>query len=185
MDAVVVSGFSGAIDNLREEAGIMPMSRWNESVFRHCFCRSIAKACPEVGMFIECSKIDLVLSHETQRAFVEFKFYRHPKRFNPYAGGKEKGYKGGPGNKNHSEFASCIERLHGRTPAPGLSKYVVLVYIDPTDGSRPGQRYSPYYDDYRHLGAEVEMRNQLSSEPFETSEGVVKGRLYKIGSAIS
>lgn len=180
MEIVVKDAFLSAIENLREEVGIMPMSRWTESVFRYSFCRSIAKTRPEVDLFIECDRIDLVLSYAAQRAFVEFKFYTHPKRFHPYGKDKANVFKGGPGNKNRAEFDSCIRKLHDRESRPGLSKYVVLVYVDPTDESRPTKRYSPHYDDYSHSETDIEISNLLSSDQFDTSEGVVKGRLYRI-----
>jgi hypothetical protein len=184
MDSVVNNAFLDGMSDLREDIGIMPMSRWNKSVFRYCFCRSIAKNLPKIELLIECDRIDLVLSHGSERAFVEFKFYRHPKRFDPYIGGEPIGFKGGPGKKNLGEFAACVEQLHDRRSLPGLSKYVVLVYVDPTDDSRPNNRFSLHYDDYQHSRLGIDICSLSSSESFESSEGIVKGRLYKIGASM-
>lgn len=94
-------------------------------------------------------------------------------------------YKGGPGPKNLKEFQNCADRLLDRPDAPCLSKYVVLVYADPTDGSRPKLRFSRQYDAYRHLRLDVAVGKVAASEAFRTSEGVVKGRLYKVKTRIS
>jgi hypothetical protein len=54
---------------------------------------------PDVCQFVECDRIDLVLHGAEEKVFVEFKFYLHPRKFNPYTG-KWSGFKGGPGLKN-------------------------------------------------------------------------------------
>src|SRR5208282_3472565 len=101
MERVVQGAFRSAFEHLRAEVAVMPLSRWNESVFRYWFCRSVATGNPDVEQFVECDKIDLVLSRGNARAFVEFKFYRHPQRFDPYSG-NICGFKGGPDPKNLS-----------------------------------------------------------------------------------
>ena len=157
----------------------MPLSRWNESVLRYYFCRFLAMAYPLVEQFVECGKIDLVLRQPPEVAFIEFKFYRHPRRFDPYDG-RSRGFKGGPGRKNMGEFQACIDELHKRPSAPDLSKYVVLVYADPTDGSRPNLRFSDYYDNYRHPHAYVRICRIECSEPIETTDAIVRAQLYEV-----
>lgn len=181
MDKIIKEAFLSSIDNLRNEVEDMPISLWTESVFRYGFCRAIAKTRKQVELFIECDRIDLVLSSATKRAFVEFKFYSHPKRFHSYGEHKPNAFKGGPGEKNLGEFKACIRKLHDRNTVRHLSKYVILVYTDPTDGSRPSKRYSTYYDNYKHPENDVVISKILASDPFETREGVVKGKLFKIG----
>lgn len=132
-----------------------------------------------VEQFVECGKIDLVLRQPPEVAFIEFKFYRHRRRYDPYDG-RPRGFKGGPGPKNAGEFQACIDQLHKRPSVPDLSKYVVLVYADPTDGSRPNLRFSDYYDDYRHPHAHVPIRRIECSEPIETTDAIVQAQFYEV-----
>ncbi len=179
MDEVVRSTFSSTMAFMLAELAQMSLSRWNESVFRYFFCRFLSDAHPDVKQFVECSRIDLVLHCGEEKAFVEFKFYLHPRRFDPYTGNWS-GFKGGPGRKNLSEFRKCVDGLYGREPVPGLSKYVVLVYADPVDGSRPALRYSVHYDDYRHSDEKVTLDLLESHGPIESAEGRVQARLFAV-----
>ena len=179
MIEVVHAGFRGAVKLLESELQVMPLSRWNESVLRYYFCRSIATAHPDAEQFVECGRIDLVLAQAAFRAFVEFKFYWHPLRFDPY-GLDQRGFKGGPGLKNLGEFQACIDQLAERSPAPRLSKYVVLVYADRTeDKGRQKHRFSDHYDEYQH----PQVRLVESSNPIASREGIVRAKLYEIGAA--
>ncbi len=179
MEGIVRDAFRTAFERVQTEVAVMPLNRWNESVFRYCFCRSVATAHPEVEQLVECDRIDLVLSRGNVRAFIEFKFYMRRQRFHPYDG-RAPGFKGGPGRKNLSEFQACIDRLHQRAYAPSLSKYVVLVYADPKDGGRSKSRFSQHYDAYRHPRLDVAVLELAPSEAFKTSEDVVQGRLFQI-----
>lgn len=176
MTEAVQAGFRGAVKSLESELQVMPLSRWNESVLRYYFCRSIATAHPDAEQFVECGKIDLVLAQAGLRAFVEFKFYWKPRRFDPY-GHAQPGFKGGPSLKNLGEFRACIDQLAERPPAPGLSKYVVLVYADRTDEGRPKPRFSDHYDKYQH----PRIRLVESSNPIASREGMVRAKLYEVG----
>lgn len=179
MDEIVGSAFRETVGFLPTEVGVMPLGRWNESVFRYFFCRFLSEAHPEVDQFVECSHIDLVLRHGTRQAFVEFKFYLHPQRFDPYDG-KLLGFKGGPGAKNLSEFCACIDQLHARHSIEGLTKYVVLAYADPADGSRPRHRYATHYDDYRHTGDGVTLNLLDSAGPIEAGDAIFHAKLYSV-----
>jgi hypothetical protein len=179
---VVLAGFRGSVQTLEGELNVMPLSRWNESVLRYYFCRSVATAFPGVEQLVECGKIDLVLTRAPARAFIEFKFYSHPVRFDPYGGG-ERGFKGRPSLKNLREFQACIDQLHARAAIPGLSKYVVLVYADPADDSQPGPRYSKHYEEYRHAREGVMIRLIEATEPISTDEGTVRAKLFEVGAA--
>lgn len=180
MNEVVQAAFRRMVEFLPSEFAVMPLNRWNESVMRYSFCRFLAMDHPEVEQFVECGKIDLVLGRQSLRAFVEFKFYGHPVRFDPYDG-KDCGFKGGPGRKNLEEFQACVDQLHERRSPPSVSKYVVLIYADPTDGRRSDCRYSRYYDEYRHPRDEVALRLLESGGPIATKEGIVKARLFQVG----
>ncbi len=183
MNEVVGESFRDLVEFLKLEFLEMPPNRWTESVLRYFFCRSLAKRFPNVEQFIECDKIDLVLRKGVESSFIEFKFYHHPKRFEPYDG-RHRGYKGGAGDKNVAEFRSCVEKLFGRRCAPDLSKYIILVYADPNDGSRPKhRRYSQDYEDYQHPNSSVGLRLLQSSDAIETSDGLVRAQLYGICSA--
>jgi hypothetical protein len=179
MNKVVQTAFRNTVEFLRSEVELMPLSRWNESVLRYYFCRFLAATYPQVEQYVECDKIDLVLRQPPQVAFIEFKFYRHPRRYDPYDA-RPRGYKGGPGRKNMGEFQACIDQLYERPSAPNLSKYVILVYADPTDGSRPNCRFSHYYDDYHHLRDGVSLRRIECSAPIETTEALVRAQLYEV-----
>ena len=180
MNEVVQTAFRSTVEFLPSEFAVMPLSRWNEAVLRYCFCRFLATANPEVEQFVECDHIDLVLKSSRLVAFVEFKFFIHPRRFDPYDG-RARGFKGGPGRKNLGELQACIDQLHERRCTPNLSKHIVLVYADPADGSRPGLRYSHDYDQYHHPRSDVALRRVESSGPIDTTEGMVRAQLYEVG----
>ena len=123
------------------------------------------------------------MSPRTQRALVQFKFYRHAIRFNPYDG-STRGHKGGAGPKNLGEFQRCINDLHSRRSADGIAKYVVLVYADPTAGNR--RRFSESYDDYRHPLVEPQLTKLLAMGPTPTRDGsiAVRGAVYRVGGTV-
>jgi hypothetical protein len=161
------------------ELVLMPLSRWNESVFRYFYCRALAEAHPEVKQLVECDRIDLVLHHGTEKAFVEFKFYLQPRRINPYTGGWS-GFKGGPGTQNLNEFRQCITTLHARAFVPGLSKYIVLVYADPNEGTSPGRQYSIHYDSYVHSDENIAVHMLESHGPIESHDSRILAKLFAV-----
>ena len=175
LDAVIRAAFRRAVDQLRSDVTSMPLSRWNESVFRYFFCDALGR----VDSDVECGKIDLVLSKAEARAFVEFKFYRQPRRYDPYDG-SDLGFKGGPGRKNLADFQGCIDQLHKRRYSPGLSKYVVLVYAAAPEGGRSRITYDHHYDPYEHPDTAVGLTALESSERIPTNEGTIRAQLYKL-----
>jgi hypothetical protein len=178
MTDVVLAGFRGALKSLDLELPVMPLSRWNESVLRWHFCRAVAIASPGTQQFVECGKIDLVLAQDALRAFVEFKFYWQPRRFDPY-GRAQAGFKGGPSLKNVREFESCVNQMAERASRPGLSKYIVLVYADRADGGPSQTHFSDHYDQYQHQSIRlVEMGN-----PIAGGEGIVRAKLFEVEAA--
>lgn len=181
MKDLVKNAFLDTVKFLPQEFMVMPLSRWNESVLRYYFCRFLARSSDKVEQRVECDRIDLVLRDLSNIAFVEFKLYLHPPRFDPYGlyGAKPCGYKGGAGRKNFGEFEKCVEKLQERQPqGHPLSKYIVLVYADPDDGRR--YRYADNYDNYQHSNAGVPLQLVESSLPISTTEGIVQAKLYEI-----
>jgi hypothetical protein len=182
IEDVVLAAFRHTVNFLEKEIKIMPLSRWNESILRYFFCQYIATSYSDIKQFIECDHIDLVLRQESLIAFIEFKFYIHPLRFDPYSA-SAKGYKGGPGRKNLKEFQSCVNLLHNRRPDPNLSKYIVLVYADPIDGSRPRSKFSHQYSNYQHPDKNVLIRLFELGEQIVTDNDIIQSQLYKINNA--
>ncbi len=145
MSDVIRTAFDRTVATLEGEASTL--SLWNESVLRYHFCRSVAAASTAVEQFVECGRIDLVLALVEERAFVEFKYYARPTRFDPYGSGA-RGFKGGPSSQNLREFQRCVDYLHSREARPSLRKYIVLVYVDPTGDART--TYETHYGTYQH-----------------------------------
>lgn len=179
MNEVVLSALRETFDFVQSEAKLMPLGRWNESVFRYFFCRALAESHPDVAQLVECDRIDLVLRRGPESAFIEFKFYLHPQRFDPYEG-SSLGFKGGPSPKNLREFQSCLDQLHARQSLDTLSKYVVLVYGDPCTEGSTAARYSHSYDDYRHLTEGVLLRRLEALGPIEVDDHVLHAHLYEV-----
>lgn len=179
MDGVIRSTFLRTIEFMNDELRRAPLASWNESVFRYFFCRHLPGVDEGVKPFVECERIDLVVHRAEEKAFVEFKFYVHPQRFDPYTGGSS-GFKGGPSLQNLREFQRCVDQLHDRKSVPRLSKYIVLAYADPLGGSMPGKRYSDYYDDYRHSNEKVALDVQESAEPFDILKERIQAKLFAL-----
>lgn len=179
MEHAVLAGFEGATRALHDDMGIMPLDRWNESVLRYHFCCATSRACPEVEQFVECGKIDLVLASGELRAFVEFKYYWHPRRHDPY-GGHNRGFKGGPSRKNLLEFESCVNQLAARDAKAGLSKFVVLFYADRIDADAAKLNYGGCYNEYCHGHSGVGMRTVKRWGPVNGGGGVARAVLFEV-----
>lgn len=162
---------------MSDEIGSMPLSRWNESVFRYFFCQRLAASHPDVTQFVECDHVDLVLHGLTEKAFIEFKFYLRQQKFDPYSGSAV-GFKGGPGSQNLGEFRKCVSQLHGRTSVSGLSKYVALVYAD-REGTAREKLYSAHYDDYRHTDESITLE-LLESKPIRFGGEQIGAKLFTV-----
>lgn len=175
MKRIIEAAFDRTLAFLTEELSVMPLDRWNESVFRYVYCRCLAEMNPEFEQFVECDRIDLVLANRNSRAFIEFKFFRRPRRFDPYDG-TLRGFKGGAGKQNLAEFQDCVDELSGRRPIEGLSKYIVLAFADPTDMSPKSYRYASYYDDYE----DHRVRRLKAAGPIDASGEVLKAQLLAI-----
>ena len=64
LEGVVREAFSRTREYVWQEVDIVPLTLWNESILRYCFCRSVANDDTEVKQFIECDRIDLVVHHQ-------------------------------------------------------------------------------------------------------------------------
>ena len=95
MRQLLITAFEDAVAQFKAEVALMPLTRWNESVFRFKYSRAVATREPNITQFVECTRIDLVLHHDSERAFVEFKFYTHSAAYDVLCGIKT-GMKGLP-----------------------------------------------------------------------------------------
>ncbi|WP_374538983.1 hypothetical protein [Micromonospora aurantiaca (nom. illeg.)] len=179
LDGVVRSTFLRTIEFMPGELRRASLASWNESVFRYFFCRQLPGVDEGVQPFVECERIDLVVHRGEEKAFVEFKFYVHPQRFDPYTG-VSSGFKGGPSPQNLHEFQRCVQQLHDRKSVPGLSKYIVLAYADPVVAGPPGKRYSDYYDDYRHSDENIALDVQEPVGPFDILKDRIQAKLFTV-----
>ncbi len=91
------------------------------------------------------------------------------------------GSKGGPGPKNLAEFQKCVNQLNELPSRPHLSKFVILLYADPTDGSLRHRRYSLHYDRYQHADESVALQLLESGGPIAAPGHVLQARLYSLG----
>ncbi len=179
MDKIIKQVLEATLEFLPREFKRMPLERWSEAVFRYYFCRFLSRTHKEVRQDFECSRIDLVLRCPPETAFVEFKFYGHPPRFEPYTGERAPGFKGGPGAKNFSEFQKCINQLADLRSELGLSKYLILFYADPQHLQPQQHTFSMYYDDYKHPDRVVRLKI-IHKKVLQMKEHEITCKLFKI-----
>ncbi len=172
MKDLIADTFRKLFDFIPKEAERVPLDCWNESVLRYFICRLLAESSYGLRQHVECDRIDLVLIQPPKRAFIEFKLYQHLEKFDPYDGSKH-GYKGGPSAQNVAEFQRCIDDLCRRGDAPGLSKFIALVYVD-AKGKR-GLTFSSSYDNFH--GDTIE---QIATHTVQIGDEAVRGNLYEV-----
>ncbi|MGA2983909.1 MAG: hypothetical protein ABSG32_08840 [Terriglobia bacterium] len=177
MRRLLISASKDAVDKIKRDKARLEC--WNESVFRLMYSQSVAKRDPNITHFCECSRIDLVLHRGSQRAFVEFKFYIHRIKYDPFSREK-RGIKGGPGKKNFGEFKRCVQTLK-RREAPGAVKLVALFYSDPA-GSTAKRRYDDDYGDHRKLQNKLNIPLRLRAKlgSFLSNGSDCNARLYEV-----
>lgn len=135
-----------------EELKRVPLSHFNESVFRYIFVRRMLQKHPEVGCDTEWHRIDLLFVDSTGPSFVEFKFYVRNHVVDLQ--GKTRHAKGRAGKKNFKEFCDCINKLVSideqkwrKSEIGGFSRrYLVLTYADADDVYGPNS-YGFWYDE--------------------------------------
>lgn len=183
MRQLVITAFKDAVAQIESDMALMPIARWNESVFRFMYSRAVTQTASDrvldVRQFFECERVDLVLHHQSERAFVEFKFCIHSPKYKASLG-ESCGWKGYPSDKNLSEFTKCVRNLRERSVSPDALKLVALFYADPINTK--AKKYEDYYGDRRRIGRELRIRELASIGPFSPN-GLenCKARLYEIG----
>lgn len=130
MRQLLITAFEDAVAQIRVEGVRMPLTRWNESVFRFMYSRAIAMRERDVTQRVERSRIDLVFHRKSERAFAEFKFYTHSVAYNAVTGA-QMGRKGYPSPANRREFENCAETRRRRSAPPEALKLAALFYADP------------------------------------------------------
>ncbi len=180
MHQLLITAFGDAVAQIKADVGLMPLTRWNESVFRFIYSLAVATREPDVTQFVECNRIDLVLHRKSERAFVEFKFYIHSTAHDALSGIK-RGMKGCPSPANRQEFENCVETLRRRSVAPEVLKLVALFYADPVGTTE--KTYEAYYGDSSGVDDELKIRRLVSIGPFLSSgsESICNAKLYEVG----
>jgi len=180
MHQLLTAAFQETVTQFKAEEVLMPLARWNESVFRFLYSRAIATLEPDVTQLVECSRIDLVLYRRSERAFVEFKFYIHSVAYDSVTGEKL-GKKGYPSLKNRREFENCVKALRQRLVPPEVLKLVALFYADPVPGTR--NTFDMCYGNRSGIENELKIRRLVSIGPFlaNDSQSSCNARLYEVG----
>ncbi len=179
MRHLLIKAFEGAVTQVRAEELQMPLPRWNESLFRFMYSRTVTRLEPEVSQFIECSRVDLVLHRGSERAFLEFKFYTHSVAYDALSGMKL-GMKGYPSRKNCQEFKKCVDALRRRPVPPEVLKFVALFYADPVTPTR--KTYETCYGDASDVEGKLGIRRLTSIGPFTLTDShcICSARLYEV-----
>ena len=178
MRQLLIAAFEEAVTRFKADEALMPLARWNESVFRFLYSRVIAAKEPDVTQLVECNRIDLVLHRRTERAFM---FYTHSVGYNPTTGMMER-MKGYPSPQNRREFENCVKVLRERTVSPEVLKLVVLFYADPVTATR--NTYEMSYGNNSSIENELKIRLLTSIGPFPSndSKNVCNAKLYEVRS---
>jgi hypothetical protein len=145
MKQTVIEIFRRTVSSVEHELKQVCLEHWHESILRFFFVKEALRNNPPLVCNVECNYIDLVLRKDDLFAFVEFKFYLHAPKYDPY-NGKRLSRKGYPSRGNFNNFNDCVTRLYERKPDDRLGKFIVLAYADPLD-SRV-RTYGSFYDDF-------------------------------------
>lgn len=180
MRDILKKAFEHSISETRRELTLMPLSRWNESVFRFGYSRAVAMLAPDVEQFFEADRIDLVLHWGAERAFMEFKFYIHRAAHNPLSA-QTIGTKGGPSLQNCLEFEKSVKTLRDRSAPTDVLKLVALFYSDPA--STTSKTYDSCYGDGSGIEQKLNIFRLISVSPFQTdsSDNMCYARLFEVG----
>lgn len=182
MRGLLVKALKDTVAQIKKDTALMPLAHWNEAVFGFAYSRAVTKLARDVRQFCQCNRIDLVVHHKSERAFVEFKFYMRSPACDPLRGTKM-GWKGGPGRKNFREFRESVGKLRRRSASRKVLKLVVLFYCDPIstmDGKH--KTFHADYGDNSHLQRELKIRLLHSIRPFSPKgcESICNARLYEV-----
>jgi hypothetical protein len=181
MRQLLITAFKDAVNQIEADGVLMPLARWNESIFRFIFSRAIANLEPDVRQFFECSKIDLVLHRKSERAFVEFKFYAHLTKHDEWSG-KKTGKKGYASPKNIREFEASVAKLRVRSQSnleiPEPLKLLALFYADPV-GTK-GLAYDKCYGDGSDVDDRLNIHRLVSIGTFPLNGADCCARLFEV-----
>lgn len=106
IEQIIRDSFQKALNKMMKGVNHNNFRYINESVFRYYFIRSLPA---HIGAEDEWKRIDLLLHDKRFQYPIKFKQYatRPLNMFN----GKSRGYKGGAGNRNFSEFIHSAKKL--------------------------------------------------------------------------
>jgi hypothetical protein len=180
MRQLLITAFEDAVTQTKADLKLMPLTRWNESVFRFLYSRAVTTRAPDVTQFFECNKIDLVLHRKSEGAFIEFKFYIHSPAYDALTG-KKIDMKSFASPQNFREFKNSVGILRQRPAPPEILKLVALFYSDPCDPRR--KTYNACYGDSSGVERELNICRLISIGPFspEGSDTICSARLYEVG----
>lgn len=140
---ILITALNATLIDMESNFHDAPIEAWNESVFRFIFCKNINKQNKEINQLVECERIDLVLHGSDFLSFIEFKFYIHSYRFDPYTQ-QRRGRKSFPSPQNFNEFKNSIKILKGKKETKLLTKFIILFYADPDPCNNA--KYNSYYN---------------------------------------
>jgi hypothetical protein len=188
MRKALIKVFEQTVERIKEDLPIVPLECWNESVLRFVYSRALNEGKYEVKQFPECSRIDLVLHRDDERAVVEFKFFVRAARYDPMDGTKT-GWKGGPSPKNRLEFKGSVEKLRDFNPPKAshaaskrrVLKLVVLFYSDPVADARTNENtYDACYGDGSRFLRPLRLRRLASVPAFLANGSMCKAKLFEV-----
>jgi hypothetical protein len=145
VERIIIDVFRRTASTLSKDLESVCLDYWQEGILRFLFVKEALRYDSSVTCFVECDHIDLVLRKGNTGAFIEFKFYLHSPKHDPYTGARI-GRKGHPSLKNLREFKKCVHELHGRKQDQNIAKFIVLAYADPVNAKT--KTYGAYYDDF-------------------------------------
>ncbi|MHC4062332.1 MAG: hypothetical protein ACYSR6_12130 [Planctomycetota bacterium] len=145
IERIVIDVFRRTASTLSKELELICLDHWHEGILRFLFLKEVLTYDDSLTCFVECDRIDLVIRKGNVGAFIEFKFYLHSPKYDPYTGARI-GRKGYPSPKNFKEFNKCIDELHRRRQDQNIAKFIVLAYADPVNAKT--KTYGGYYDDF-------------------------------------
>jgi len=182
---LLIAAFKDTVARIEADADRMRLADWNESVFRFMYSLAVARREQNIRQFSECGSIDLVLRHKNELGFVEFKFYVHRPKYDPFSGEKCQGMKSYPSRKNYREFEKSVGTIRGRLSANhDPLKFVALFYSDPDPMSDERKTYYWYYGDDSRLESQVKIHRIDSTQSFsrkdDGSKSICYAKLYEI-----
>ena len=180
MGRIVIDVFRRTASTLSKELRSICLHHWHESILTFLFVKEVLRYDDSLTCFVECDRIDLVIRKGNLGAFIEFKFYLHPPKYDPYTGARI-GRKGYPSPQNLKEFENCIDELHRRKQNQNITKFIVLAYADPVNAKT--KTYGGYYDDFTlpsERNINIKMIDSIESIRCGKTNSVITLKLFEI-----